>query len=170
MTGELFDVLSRHSVLRHSLPAPIDTAADLAAHSTAVHWEEPGRDIEPDFLAGVTWGAERPLASTLFQVRAGALLNGRSPQASQAFLSGVLIGGELASLRTAEFSALPVLLCASGELAVRYQAALAALQLTQRWVVMPAVHTAQLVVRGQAVILRNLRTQLTNSKLGSTSP
>ena len=62
MTGELFDILKTHSVLRHSLGGAGDSAA---------------RD--EGFAAGAEDGLARPaeLLGQLFRVRAAALLSGR---------------------------------------------------------------------------------------------
>ncbi|NKX45497.1 2-dehydro-3-deoxygalactonokinase [Roseicyclus persicicus] len=81
MTGELFDLLSHHSVLRHSVDAPaLDPAAFLEA------------------LADTLSRPER-LAQRLFAVRADATLNGTGATVSRARLSGTLIGAELAATR-----------------------------------------------------------------------
>jgi 2-dehydro-3-deoxygalactonokinase len=80
MTGELFDLLSRQSVLRHS---------------TADGWDDAGfADAVADSLA-------RPerLAGQLFGLRAGDLLGQLAPPAARARLSGLLIGAELAAAR-----------------------------------------------------------------------
>jgi 2-dehydro-3-deoxygalactonokinase len=81
MTGELFDLLSQHSVLRHSVAAP---------------------SLDPDaFLAAVSDTLSRPerLAQRLFAVRADATLNGTGAAVARARLSGALIGAELAATR-----------------------------------------------------------------------
>jgi len=81
MTGEMFDLLSQHSVLRHSV-----TAASL--------------DVDA-FAAAVSDTLSRPerLAQRLFSIRADATLNATGPEVSRARLSGVLIGAELAATR-----------------------------------------------------------------------
>ncbi len=84
MTGELFEILRMHSVLRHSLGGELE-----------------GEDREIGFDAGLDQGLERPerLTATLFKVRAGALLSGRSPAWCAGFLSGLLIGAEIGGQR-----------------------------------------------------------------------
>lgn len=84
MTGELFEVLRTHSVLRHSLNGDLDG---------------PGR--AEGFAAGATAGLDHPeqLLGTLFQVRAGSLLSGRQPDWCAGYLSGLLIGTEIGSNR-----------------------------------------------------------------------
>jgi 2-dehydro-3-deoxygalactonokinase len=84
MTGELFEILSTHSVLRHSLNGNLD-----------------GPSRAEGFAAGAEAGLERPqeLLGQLFQVRAGSLLSGRTPDWCAGFLSGLLIGTEIGSNR-----------------------------------------------------------------------
>lgn len=84
MTGELFEVLRSHSVLRHSLQGELD-----------------GPDRAEGFAAGATQGIEAPqrLTATLFKVRAGSLLAGRSAPWCAGFLSGLLIGAEIGGQR-----------------------------------------------------------------------
>jgi len=80
MTGELFALLSEHSVLRHSV---------------AFGWEDAA------FAEGVDAALSRPevLAAALFSLRAEALLAGLAAGAARARLSGLLIGAELAAMR-----------------------------------------------------------------------
>ncbi|UJW86291.1 2-dehydro-3-deoxygalactonokinase [Devosia sp. SL43] len=84
MTGEMFEILRTHSVLRHSLTGDLDG---------------PGR--AEGFAAGAVAGLEHPeqLLGTLFQVRAGSLLSGRQPDWCAGYLSGLLIGTEIGSNR-----------------------------------------------------------------------
>ena len=84
MTGELFEVLRTHSVLRHSLAGPLDG---------------PHRDV--GFEAGLDAGVASPqaLSATLFKVRAASLLSARSPDWCAGFLSGLLIGSEIGAQR-----------------------------------------------------------------------
>ena len=84
MTGELFEILRTHSVLRHSFGGPI---------------QGPHRD--DGFQAGLASGIEAPqkLPAMLFKVRAGSLLSGRTPDWCAGFLSGLLIGSEIGAQR-----------------------------------------------------------------------
>ena len=81
MTGELFEILRAHSVLRHSMPQSID--ADIS---------------EDGLLAGLKAGIETPeqLTGILFKTRAASLLSARQPDWCAGYLSGVLIGAEVA--------------------------------------------------------------------------
>ena len=81
MTGELFDLLSRQSVLRHGI------ATD--------GWDDAAFDSA---LSDALSRPER-IGARLFALRAEGLLQGLPPQAARARLSGLLIGMELAAAR-----------------------------------------------------------------------
>jgi 2-dehydro-3-deoxygalactonokinase len=84
MTGELFELLNTHSVLRLSTTGAVD-----------------GDERTAGFDAGLGSGIGAPekLAATLFKVRTGALLAGRSASWCAGFLSGLLIGAEIGGQR-----------------------------------------------------------------------
>ncbi|MEM9583338.1 MAG: 2-dehydro-3-deoxygalactonokinase [Pseudomonadota bacterium] len=81
MTGELFALLSKHSVLRHSV--------------NSENWQEEA------FLDAVSTATSRPesLAANLFQIRASHLLKETEAATSKSRLSGMLIGAELAATK-----------------------------------------------------------------------
>jgi 2-dehydro-3-deoxygalactonokinase len=81
MTGELFELLSARSVLRHSVDAA-ETEPEAFAEAVADTLSRPER-----------------LAQRLFSIRADSLLSGLPPEAARAQLSGFLIGAELAAAR-----------------------------------------------------------------------
>lgn len=83
MTGELFALLSRQSVLRLSLGGSGEGRTESCAAA---------------FAAGVAEGAEGGALAALFGIRAEALLGGAGPQDLGARLSGLLIGAELAGI------------------------------------------------------------------------
>jgi 2-dehydro-3-deoxygalactonokinase len=77
---------------------------------------------EAAFARGIHRGMDVPLSHAVFAARADAL-NGRlAPKAVSSYLSGILIGGELADYPEQEGP--PLLLIASGTLAERYETAL----------------------------------------------
>lgn len=84
MTGEMFEILKTHSVLRHSLGGELD-----------------GQNRAEGFAAGAADGLEKPqaLLGQLFGVRASALLSDRGPDWCAGYLSGLLIGTEIAAQR-----------------------------------------------------------------------
>jgi 2-dehydro-3-deoxygalactonokinase len=81
MTGEMFSLLSTHSVLRHSL--------------TTEGWDDSAFD------AGLSDAISRPdrIAARLFSLRAEGLLHGMTAPQARARLSGLLIGVELAGAK-----------------------------------------------------------------------
>ncbi|MGI4975813.1 MAG: 2-dehydro-3-deoxygalactonokinase [Janthinobacterium lividum] len=111
MTGELYAMLCRHSVLRHSVEA-----------------QDGGAGSEGDaFGRGVALGVGEPggLSRSLFGVRAAGLLRGEGGAHAAAMLSGLLIGAEVGGARPGgEAVAGEVVLVAQGVLAERYGAAL----------------------------------------------
>ncbi|MBJ3784415.1 2-dehydro-3-deoxygalactonokinase [Devosia sediminis] len=84
MTGEMFELLKTHSVLRHSLNGPLE-----------------GPEREHGFQTGARAGLDHPdmLLGQLFRARASALLSGRPPDWCAGYLSGLLIGTEIAANR-----------------------------------------------------------------------
>jgi 2-dehydro-3-deoxygalactonokinase len=81
MTGEMFALLSKQSVLRHGM---VDGKMDLTA-----------------FDNGVAEGIARPekIMARLFSLRAEGLLNGLGIDSAYSRLSGLLIGAELAAAK-----------------------------------------------------------------------
>lgn len=110
MTGEMFELLRRHSVLGRLMPA------------------EAGVFDAPAFERGVqaalaTAGSD--LGRLLFSVRAMGLF-GRLPPAEQAdYLSGLLIGAEVASALSGLAAGAPLVLIGEAGLCERYRLALA---------------------------------------------
>ena len=104
VTGELFDLLVRQSVLRHSTDpeAPFERAP---------------------FLEGVTEASRQPLTSALFRVRTRQVLDRCGAPSNTAFLSGLLIGAELAAVVGAGESNLPLVVAAPKPLLQAYAAA-----------------------------------------------
>jgi len=80
MTGELFGLLAKNSVLRHSIGSG---------------WND------ETFAKAVTDTLSRPeaMAANLFAIRADQLLNATDPGHAKARLSGLLIGAELAAAK-----------------------------------------------------------------------
>ncbi|MCO5161106.1 MAG: 2-dehydro-3-deoxygalactonokinase [Mesorhizobium sp.] len=112
MTGELFHLLATQSILRHSLGEGPDAGAPaVPAFRKAVE----------DVLAH-----PQRLTSALFSIRAGGLLSNVAAGDAAATLSGLLIGAEIAGAMSASPGMHVVTLVASGFMAKRYAAALAA--------------------------------------------
>jgi 2-dehydro-3-deoxygalactonokinase len=111
MTGEMFDIISRHSILGHAVIA-----------SSQID--------EPAFEAGVINALESELLSSLFSVRVNQLKNRLSQQANYFYLSGLLIGSEIRYLT--QNPANNVVLCSSGDLQQLYQTAMRCAGLLER--------------------------------------
>lgn len=108
MTGELYQLLSRQSILRLGLPQKGGPTPENA-----------------DFLAAVDASLADPalLTEAFFGLRASGLLGFATPEAAQARLSGLLIGGEIARMR-ARIGAQPVTLLGQEGLGALYGTAL----------------------------------------------
>jgi 2-dehydro-3-deoxygalactonokinase len=109
ISGELFALLARQSLLRHSVADP-DTAGDVSG-STA-------------FRAGVEQARAVPFVASLFQVRARQLLAGTTPTDNLAHLSGLVIGGEISATVAMGLAQAPVRIIAVAGLARAYRVAL----------------------------------------------
>jgi 2-dehydro-3-deoxygalactonokinase len=112
MTGELFDLVARRSILAHSIS---EAAVD------------PQR---PSFAEAVRSGHDETerLTASLFSIRGSQLLFGDPPETAADRLSGLLIGAELAG-GGCKNAAEPICLIASGRLAALYRAAFATLSI-----------------------------------------
>jgi 2-dehydro-3-deoxygalactonokinase len=84
MTGELFEAVSAHTVVRHALAG-----------------EQSGPEAEAGISAGLAAGLETPalLTSLLFRTRAASLLSGKGPDWCAGYLSGLLVGAEVGGRR-----------------------------------------------------------------------
>ena len=131
MTGELFDLLSKQSVLRHST----DPAATFDKAS---------------FLEGVEESTRRPVTGALFRVRTRQVLDRKTAKANTSFLSGLLIGSELGNLRGSDVA---IILAAGKSLRASYTAAAEVLGLGPR---LRAVDSEGLSVLGQSVLLQRM--------------
>ena len=107
MTGELFDVVSRDTILSHAV-ADADETEDIDAFKSAV-----AAAFETPAFA----------ANLLFQVRSGQLLFGGTPASAREKISGTLIGLELAAGLAGDAPKTGITLVASGRLQMLYQVA-----------------------------------------------
>ncbi|HKX62714.1 MAG TPA: 2-dehydro-3-deoxygalactonokinase [Verrucomicrobiae bacterium] len=131
MTGELFALLSRQSVLRHSTDptAPFDVTA---------------------FIEGVEEAKRQPLPAALFRVRTRHVLDRQMAASNTSFLSGLLIATELAALTRSDRR----VIVASGESLRRpYISAAEALGLGARLL---SVDAEMLASVGQVVLMERI--------------
>lgn len=115
MTGEVFEALAAHTVLRHSLAGEADT-----------------NEVDAGFEEGLAAGLAAPqrLLGQLFRVRSAALLSARSPGWCKGHLSGLLIGSEIAGF--SDWGSGEVALLGSASLCGLYARGLTAMGRTSR--------------------------------------
>ncbi len=122
MTGELFDLLCRHSILAQSMAGASEAPETLAAHS----------DEARGFHHGVLLAADSgtSVQNLLFGVRARTLLQRLGAEGARGLLSGILIGHEV-QMATTELrrSLAPLVLVGEPALCERYLQALGILGL-----------------------------------------
>jgi 2-dehydro-3-deoxygalactonokinase len=115
ITGELFDLLTRNSILKESVSAdvpPLDNA---------------GRDA---FKSGIIESGKSNLLNSLFSVRVSHLFKARTKEENYFFLSGLLIGTELKALRQHDPG--HIQLCSGTNLFSLYKLALEHLDLSSK--------------------------------------
>ena len=110
MTGELFSVISQHSILAHAIETDGSSQADSS----------PFREGLAAALA-----APSGLSASLFRLRAAQLLGFEQRSDGAARLSGLLIGTEIADVRH-QYGVQALRLIAAGQLGRLYEAALTA--------------------------------------------
>lgn len=117
LTGELFEALTRHTILRQT--------------TSVSESEEPfGAGAESSFQEGAVEGGRNGMDGALFQARARGVLKGAASAENRAFLSGALIGSELRHAR--ELAAgQPIVLTGAPSIRERYESALDALRSTE---------------------------------------
>ena len=111
MTGEVFAALCAHTLLGRTMQRP--AAPDLPAFDRGVAVAR-----SPEARAG--------LLSTIFSTRTLGLVGALAAEAQADYLSGLLVGHELAALAHLAERLEPIVLVGSDELCLRYQRALAA--------------------------------------------
>lgn len=110
MTGEIYAVLQKHSILGRLMQGGIGAQFDAAS-----------------FLDGVHVGlAEAALLHSLFSVRTQGLFEQKTPAALVHYLSGILIGSEVSAEARSHVMDSTVVIIASTELTNLYQIALSA--------------------------------------------
>jgi 2-dehydro-3-deoxygalactonokinase len=139
MTGELFELLRKHSILKDAVAVPEGATQPAPGDS---------------FSEGVTDGARQHLLHAAFRVRTNQLFGRLRKAENLDYLSGLLIGAELQSLQTADTG--HIYLCGGAHLEERYAIALEVLGLAQSCTVFPAQWIEEAVIRGQYKIFNHL--------------
>ena len=138
MTGEMFQVISEHTILKSTLSQG-----------------EFGKKEQRVFDAGVSSCLEgHSLLNELFKIRAFSLFQSKTAVENYYFLSGLLIGSEILALR--EGSHDQVKLCAGGNLFDLYHRAIEKVGLLHKTVVVSKDVVDRSVVSGQWKIIKHL--------------
>lgn len=139
MTGELFDVMTKHSILSHAVSGAADMPADAAA-----------------FEAALKAAFEKPQLATnlLFTARSGQLLHGTTAAGAQALISGTLIGAEIAGALSSAGQGAAITLVASGRLQALYEEAFRSLSLPFQTIDADAAVRRGLSAAAEAIWLR----------------
>ena len=142
LTGELFEAVREHTVLRNSVAPPADGGFSRDA-----------------FQAGVRAAADGSLLHALFLARSNRLFDTLDETENYWFLSGTVIGAEIEVLRTAP--ARQIRLCAGSALRPLYEAAGETLELGSRLESVPTALVDRSAAWGQLAVFRSLtdRTQ-----------
>ena len=144
MTGELFEVMACHSILRNS----------VTPETLRGRWWETDSALGEGFSEGVSLGAREPLSGSFFSVRARQVLEAKSGDWCAAYLSGILIGSELASATANDTTTTtPVLVSASGDLRDLYHLGCSTLKLDEHIQFATPEVMDIAVARGQSLFL-----------------
>jgi len=134
--------LSAHSLLR----ASVQTTSGAPSANLS---EPAARDA---FAAGVRDASVSGLVGSLFQTRVRTVLQSVPPSVNRWFLSGLLVGSEIADL-TAREPATPILLAAAEPLNSAYRLAFEILGLKKNLTIVPPEEMALASVRGHRALL-----------------
>jgi 2-dehydro-3-deoxygalactonokinase len=134
MTGELFQVISHHTILKNSVAKPSAEHSDLK-----------------EFDEGVLMsGAAHSILNSLFKVRTNDILGKKTAAENYYFLSGLLIGTEMATLQVA--SPEKIILCAGKELHELYERAIRVLGTSDKTKILDKEVMEKAVIKGQLKI------------------
>jgi 2-dehydro-3-deoxygalactonokinase len=142
MTGELFDVITRHSILSHAVTGAEAMPSDADALEAAVKaaFDQPA-------LA----------TSLIFGARAGQLLHGLTAVGAQARISGTLIGAEIAGAILNVGKGTAITLVASDRLQALYESAFHILSLPYQTIDADAAVRRGLSAAAKAIWLNDER-------------
>lgn len=136
MTGEIYDVIANHSILKDSVTISDD------------HDPSPG-DVQA-FKAGVQRSLEPGILNSLFTVRTNQLFNRMNKIENGFYLSGLLIGNELKDFLINDDY--PLFLCSAKKLYPLYKIALKELQLADNTTFVAADLVERAAMTGQKII------------------
>ena len=139
LTGELYNLLITHSLLKASVDvSPADTWTNADGRA---------------FAEGVELSRTSGLLASLFSVRTNSLFDVMSKTANSYYLSGLLIGSELAYLNQ-QGDERPIVVCGGSQVHTHYLKAMDVLNLTARVQLLPGDYLDQATINGQLGILK----------------
>lgn len=140
MTGEIFETLTKHTVLSHAVRVSNNkTISD---------------DERKSFSLGVSKALDAELLNSLFSVRINQLKKYLSAEQNYFYLSGLLIGSELKHIvHTTQI----LVLCSSGSLLELYKMAIECAGLSKRTILVPAEVLDNAAAAGQIKILNSIK-------------
>jgi len=141
MTGEIFDMLTKHTVLSHAVSSPKN---DLIVD-----------EDKKSFSDGASKALTGELLKSLFSVRINQLKKYLTAKQNYFYLSGLLIGSELKHI--AKNINQKLVLCSSGRLLQLYQLAIDCMELSERTIIVPADILDNAAAEGQIRILNNIK-------------
>lgn len=138
MTGEIFNIISEHSILKDSISVnKLFLSSSLSAQSA--------------FREGVKM-SKTPMLHSLFTVRTNQLFGKYSKEENFSYLSGLLIGSELRALKDLN---LPVVICSGENLFDSYKLAAEELSFKEVSFMSPELIEKATII-GQARVYQNL--------------
>lgn len=136
LTGELFQLLSEHSILKSNISIPEKKDSFAGNNKLA-------------FQNGVRYAVKNNLLHSLFSTRTNTLLHGIDAEENYFYLSGLLIGYELSTLLSPVEEAL--LLCCGNSIYPYYIEAIDTLGLKERTTIIPPNIIESSYIFGQLV-------------------
>lgn len=137
MTGELFDLISKQTILKNSITETLASENDLLCFDEGVN-------------CAIEGGS---LLNELFKIRAFDLFGSKSKEENHYYLSGLLIGDEMNSLKKSNPD--KINLCAGGALHELYFRSINELGLVKKTKVIPKELVEASVVKGQWKVLKS---------------
>jgi len=136
MTGEMFHAIAEHTLLKDSIENLPPSHEDFTAFDEGILRNNTGLSLMND----------------LFKIRSSDLLGSRTPKQNCFYLSGLLIGEELSSLKSLSFDR--IILCAGGNLVELYIRALQILGFIEKAKILDREDVENSVVEGQMIIIK----------------
>jgi 2-dehydro-3-deoxygalactonokinase len=139
MTGEVFNLMARYSILKDS----VELYREIDFPENA--WDS--------FSAGIKESGKDDILNTLFTVRTNQLFDLLNKKQNAMFLSGLLIGSEVGHLTKETGSQL--VLCCQNNLYKLYKTAIETLNLSERTMIIPAATVDRAATAGQIKIFEH---------------